>query len=203
MQVEHDLTVEDVVAFQRYRLAHPIKPKRISWAAGLITVCTMLAVLLALIFIPWPGWFLFVLFILAILVIALVSPRVQRQIIAFLLRRQLRQEAYAKLLGWRRLEITPDGLSITTVTATSTTKWSGVLRIVVAENHAFFYLSPIEAYMLPRRALATENEFREFVKKARHFRDEDRFKHEGLEYFEVQQPREKETGIRADGRTSI
>jgi hypothetical protein len=203
MQVEHDLTIEDAVAFQRYQLAHPSKPERSSWMTWFGIACLGVLILVMASPLLWGGGSLWSLLILFLYVAVVAYALFYRRIVASVLRRKLREPGFAKLLGWRRLDVTSDGISITTATTNSTTKWSGVSRLVATEEHAFFYLSPVEAYILPKRAFGAQNEFWDFVETARQYRDEDRLRCRQLRDAESHERTNQDTGIKSDDRSGL
>ena len=50
--------------------------------------------------------------------------------------------------------------------------WSAIVRIDTSPKYAFIYLNPVNAYIIPRHAFATDAEFHAFVDLAqRYFAD--------------------------------
>ena len=71
-----------------------------------------------------------------------------------------------------RVKVLPEGLTATSATMAALTAWEGIDRIVVTDQHAFFYLNEVAVYcILPRRAFADESEFETFVASARTYHD--------------------------------
>jgi hypothetical protein len=87
---------------------------------------------------------------------------------ASLTRQQLRKDQAFQ--APRRLVISRDGLETTVGSHSFRSGWQGVRAIGRTPDHAFFYLSPTEAVILPRRAFANDSAFQEFVNAADQFR---------------------------------
>jgi hypothetical protein len=96
----------------------------------------------------------------------LVAVNVLRQ-----LRRQLEEDEWnEKLLGWRRLNITPESITFSGKSTTASAQWEAIEQIVVTEHHVFFFLTRSSGFILPVRAFSEEYECRDFVRTARGYR---------------------------------
>jgi len=74
----------------------------------------------------------------------------------------------------RTLQISPAGLAAADPSGALTLRWHAVPRIREDEGQAYFYTSPTDAFILPRRAFADERQFGEFVDAARRYHAEAR-----------------------------
>jgi hypothetical protein len=75
------------------------------------------------------------------------------------------------VLASRRLIIGPEAYSVIGAPYHTQIAWAGIWKIAVTKEHAFFYLSPMHAYIVPRRAFSDPKSFEEFVALARRFHD--------------------------------
>jgi hypothetical protein len=70
------------------------------------------------------------------------------------------------LVGEHRLSIAPDEVREFTSVGDTGRHWSGVEKIHVTDAYAFIYLSAVTAFVVPKRAFATELAFQEFARSA-------------------------------------
>jgi hypothetical protein len=183
MEVEFVQTVEDHIAYNEYQLAYqpwlvrnqfrlvagflvfvwvttflleappnlgPIRlPDRVEWHH--IAICVFLLVLIAVpVFIY--GWGM-------------------RYAVRARVKRLTRNPENRKMLGWRRYVIGPEGVGIQLEGFSDRIMWGVVKDIAETEDHAFIKVSNVEVYFVPRRAFASDDEFREFVETARGYWD--------------------------------
>jgi hypothetical protein len=178
MEVEFDLTAEDFIAFNLYhqeRLPwgrrHPQWPWWVILGVfGVVLGFTTVVAgtdnergLLATVGVlggtaVWAGYSLFM----------------WRERIANQVRRELRRSESGLQEGWFRLKIKPEGITVTDEDGRTTLRWQRVERIAVTDDYAFFYVGEKTASILPRRAFATAEEFKNFVETARQYRKADR-----------------------------
>jgi hypothetical protein len=69
------------------------------------------------------------------------------------------------------LKISPEGISQSSADSAGITMWTAVEKIAVRKDHAFFYLTTLTAYILPRRAFAHDHDFTDFVETAQQYFD--------------------------------
>jgi hypothetical protein len=94
----------------------------------------------------------------------------RRSLIRGSVRRMLRHPDNVRMLGKLRVRISADGLSaMDEFGATTQRPWITIVRIESTDNHAFAFFTENTAYVIPRRAFATEGEFRTFVETAQQF----------------------------------
>ena len=94
--------------------------------------------------------------------------------VPFSLRRSMRKKV-AKLIlesqdnrvtGKHKLSLTPDAVTDKTGSGKTKTKWRDVRKLVATNQYLYIYISDTLAHIVPRRAFASEAEFREFVDSA-------------------------------------
>jgi hypothetical protein len=88
---------------------------------------------------------------------------------AGLARRLIREGDLSSLVGRYKLTISPTSIVEISPRAESTIQMAAVQRIVVADQHAFVYVSPIQAFVIPRRAFPQSVDFEHFIQKLEEF----------------------------------
>jgi hypothetical protein len=168
--------------FYEYCWAHPPKRARgqfvwLRWAV--VAVAGLFAIVAIARFLEGERSFWVFLapvcFIWALLVRLFFQP-LRRWSLRRTLRRDLEEKTSknAKQLGWKRLTLTPEAIIDTTEHSNSRTAWTAIEKIVIVGERALIFDSPTSAGVVPRRAFADDEEFREFVATARRYRDEAR-----------------------------
>jgi hypothetical protein len=174
MAVEYTLTVEDVAAFVRYHAKQP----RIGSRARLPEWPWLLLMGVALAILLWrqllrPGPFL-----LSLVDGALVVFFLGCFLLYFFdkpLRRYLRLRAVRRNPRYperRTLAISAEALMASNPSSATTIFWHAIPRIAADAEHAYFYLAPTKAIILPGRAFADARQFAEFVDTARRYHAE-------------------------------
>ena len=180
MEVEFVLRRDDVLAFFDYALDHPPKQLRggAEWFSWLWLIPIVLLGFHSLLSIEPiiqgdPFSIGAPIFFVTFLFFWLFRRRLKRQFQRRALLKSLDRKAdkNAKLLGWQRLSLGPEGISHTTEFNTTTIFWAGIEKIVIARERALIFDSPTSAYVVPQRALASEKAFLEFVETARSYHD--------------------------------
>ena len=169
MEVEYQLSVADVAAFQRFHRKHGPKaqpnPLVRVVQKGLAWVIAALAGLAYWFFFQPKGDWLsgccagmfvgiaitFVYFLLQ------VNAAVRNAL------RLYEREESRWLLTRRRLKITADGFEITNDYQHVRSNWYVVWLIESTDEHAFFYWCTNQAYIIPRRAFGDSRHFEDFI----------------------------------------
>jgi len=170
MEVEYNLTLQDVKAFVRYHQKHgpKAKPYIVTRLVG-IALGVVIAILATL-----TGWLssrpdgqwmagfcvgsiaglIMTFFLLALLAKLLVIPNAIRL---------YDREECRWFLAWRRLRITSDGFEITNEFEQLWFSWSVVWLIDSTDEYVYFYTTLIHAHIVPRRAFRDQQHFEEFI----------------------------------------
>jgi hypothetical protein len=69
-------------------------------------------------------------------------------------------------LGPNRLELADNGVKTAGPAAESLVYWSAIQKITQTGRHLFMFIAPGSALMVPRRAFASDGDFRAFVSAA-------------------------------------
>jgi hypothetical protein len=79
---------------------------------------------------------------------------------------QLVPTSGGSILCHDELALTDDGVKITTPFWRSIHQWEGVVAVEEAADHVFLKVDTVAAYTVPRRAFASNDDFRAFVRTA-------------------------------------
>lgn len=153
MKLHYRLTLEDVVAFNRYHFAHSPLMKRNRMLGILVHIMVLLmvgiigSILLqeALILIP------------ALILLALsVFLHVPRQIRHFdkQVRKFYQEGSNKSLLGDKELELTETTLIETTTFGETRKNLYAIEKVVATDEYAFIYVSAVGAHIIPRAAVS-------------------------------------------------
>ncbi len=174
MDVEYELTEEDMHAFTTNQAKHSVGPtwKNVNqvgrwvigaliftWIVSLIVrdpaIQSILQTVTLLLLGAWVG----------IVLSALDVLRVTRNSV----RNFFKDARNRFLIGPRRLSITADGLTIHSEGFRDYLPWSGVIDLAVTDTHVFVYNGSINAQVVPKRAFQDEQHFQEFVQLAKRY----------------------------------
>ena len=173
-EVEVTLTVDDLIAFAQHDAvsrgtAARGSPWRWAWVLLVFALVSFLALGSGMEGKPWlrliPVW-LGLLLALAF-VLWLLHPRLAMSAIRRGIKQSVERGDLDKALRPQLLQITPERLTQSSDDALSTNLWPAIEKIDVTEDHAFFYLTPMAAIVLPKRCFSDEHAFHDFVETAR------------------------------------
>jgi hypothetical protein len=168
MEVEFCLIPEDFVALSEYQFGQEVR-RNFSLNLALVFLVVVLAILAIVASVKVAGIGVgLVGFALAIFLTVIQFPK-RHQFAARKVKKILDQGKNAKLLEPRKLRISPEGISYSSVDSAAMTMWSAVEKIAVTKDHAFFYMTTTAADILPRRAFAHDHDFTDFVETAQHY----------------------------------
>ncbi len=174
MQVDYQLTEEDLIAFSKFQADHPSRfwggPRMFLVMAGLLFVMGIILVYLTgFQGNPVEQLRLAMLFLFSGVFIFLYLFR--HRLIARSIRRQLRDKGFANAIPRERLEVTPESFTRSTAKTTTTSLWKGLETIMLTEDYAFFCLIGKTAFVLPINAFRDKSEFTTFVEAARRYHE--------------------------------
>jgi hypothetical protein len=174
MEVEFELTQQDVAAFHRYHAAHPValvapRTGRYGSWVGILIVVFFVSLLLNS-FEGFRDGFLY----------GLVGAFLAIGALFLYLRKKSNPEALAKRaleedpLRYKRtrLALIPEGLAWETSTERGILYWKGIRKIEITPGYAFFYKSLVLAIIIPGRAFPDEESFKKFVETAQDYHDQ-------------------------------
>ncbi len=180
MEVEFQLTPDDLTALKRWHAKHPPVPPQpgqkvlvnvVSWVVAFGIVFGFMVIrafiddpLIDYLCGQFPG------FVVGAFVVILSHTFVTKLAVRNATRKTLEMGRNAeKVLGWRRISIEPRALHVDTDHSSLTYLWWAVDAITASEDHAFIYFMTTNAFILPREAFRTDRAFAVFVETARRY----------------------------------
>jgi hypothetical protein len=178
MEVEYHLTFDDKLAFERHALKQIVKiaPARRQglWAFGPHVIVLVTAVATAVfnpaLLVEWANEVIACLLgvLVGLMWYFFLGRGVNRGRLRSL--RELFEEGHARwVLAPRRLTIGPEGFRVANYYFDSMNRWEQVWKIITTEDHAFFYVTPVQAQIVPRRAFPDGQAFDDFIALARQY----------------------------------
>jgi hypothetical protein len=175
MEIEYNLTPEDVIAFQQYTAEH--RPGRQRPSMGSLWLLLALLALFTVLAVTPGGlqgaqliyFFTDLAILLLTLAFIMLQPRITKMVIARSVRQVLRHGNNARVLESQRVAISPEGLTSTSSLSSGLVNWAALEKIVVTDDHAFFFTTTHSAQIVPKRAFPDGRTFHEFVETARSY----------------------------------
>jgi hypothetical protein len=179
MEVVFSLTEKDLVAFAQYHKTQ--KDDRPNWrnrlsSRSLPWLC-VLALLIVWILLQRPGWHQALIpsiksfafgFVLGFLTLAIVYA-----LLGKFANRSFSKLSQDERASWafepRRIAISPDGIKTSSDYVETVQRWPIVWKIGTTNEHVFFYFTPNEGLIVPRRAFRDQQHFQEFIALARQY----------------------------------
>lgn len=174
MELNFDQTVEDVIAFNLFQMAHSPKSRHQSLRWRILV-----SIVFAL-FVSGTAWFTYRAFdplwlgigMLAGLIFFLVYPWFYRQADAETLRKWLEAGKDDAMFGAQTVVVSQEGLITRDRAGESMTKWAAVQNVAQSEKHLFVYTSSARAIIVPKRAFASEHDLEEFTRLVDKYRQQ-------------------------------
>jgi hypothetical protein len=177
MEIEYNLTPEDLMALQRHVRQHRPKARQNPLVGSVIWIsvflgCLMLFYVRDIVEIPLVDYLVSLLpgvgagTLLAFLLITLSAKVMARNATQRLLQAGRNAE---KALGWRRLVIDAQGVYNASRLFSTTYQWRGIDEVATTDAHVFLYIMTMNAFIVPRRAFPSDRAFDDFVDAARRY----------------------------------
>lgn len=101
----------------------------------------------------------------------LVYPSYFRRHYIAVVKRLYSEGRNRSLLGPHEVVLSAHSMQSKSELVETTYKWPAVEKIVATPDYAFFYASALSAIVIPRRAFASDEEFKHFVETARKYQE--------------------------------
>lgn len=164
MQLEYAITTDDLLAFARYQFKSSESVRRtrtlFQWGGAYTILFLLMAPAFAFGWGPLLGGG-----IAGAVFWALWYPAVYNRIFERKARALLDTYSDSPALGQRTLTLTEHGIHEESAAGERTTSWAHVRGITTTKDHAFIYISPLVAHVIPKTAVA-EGEYQQFLAKA-------------------------------------
>jgi hypothetical protein len=163
MKLETELTIEDILAFNRYHSENSRFTKRsrnfISFLAYGIALLLVGITLVDLLRGKIISAVINIVFIFLLVTIA--RGKFTRYIIDTQVRSSFKEGKNKGLVGHHEITISDDTITEESDSGSCTTKWGSVERIIRTEKYIFIYISSFSAFLIPRRFLETDAAYNE------------------------------------------
>lgn len=165
-QIEVDITIEDLVAFNRYVAQRSPQIKR-GYQVTLFIVPVALLVIAVLLHKTFPT----LIYIEAIFgILWLVAfPRFYWRLMDNNVKRVLNEGQNKGVLGKHMITISEQGLHETTEVNVSQFAWTGFDRVERNEQYIFAFISAVMAHIIPIRAFSDSNQANEFYSAMKNY----------------------------------
>lgn len=171
MEVTGNINEDDVIAFNDHLMRTLPGARR--WMLFLWLLAPVIFGVLGVIASSLPGGvalglkcFAFALFVLVLL------PVWYRWFNRRWIRAKLKSGRNTGMFGQRKMIVSPREIGCEHDHGHSVTYWSGIDRIETSPEHAFFFVSATNAFIIPKRHFNDEAEFDYFVETARAYHEE-------------------------------
>jgi hypothetical protein len=156
LEIEYDITREDLAAFQWHAVFESPRGRRLRRLSYLGWVLVVL--LFALVtFIGADGFRVtplsLMFFAVPLLIMLFLQWCLERWVLRRVIRHLMKDERPDRgQLGRHRVIVGEDGLSESTAVSESRTTWAGVDRVEQGADYIYIYVSPASAHVIPKRA---------------------------------------------------
>jgi len=164
MRIQYDNTLDDLIAFQEFHIAHsPMVQKSLAlnrWASAFL-------VLLMLSLLGWSeqDWLLPAIGLVGAVITFFLTAQIQRRTMRSQLAKMYREGSNKGTLGPHELEIKDEGLVERSEFGEQKTTWQAVERIASTDKHTFLYVGSLMAHVIPHERV-TEGDYQAFVHEA-------------------------------------
>jgi YcxB-like protein len=176
MEVEYELTLEDISAFHAYYRRHaPASHRRIDPIVGVVILISCILYGLALLTVLALGvgsfWVPILIGAWAGALIASIFDTWHFKWMASRMSRKALEYGRdaEKVLGWCRVILDPQGIHVTSQFSTCLYLWNGIEKIATTDEHLFIYVTTGSAQVVPLRAFADGRAFDSFVDMAKRY----------------------------------
>lgn len=172
MEIEYNLTFEDIMAFNRYHHANSptIQAQRLK---GMLVVpaCILLLYGIVIALSDMPAWTAEKLWFIPCVAIfyVLVYPRTFKKAVEKNVRLVLEEGSNKGVLGWHKVSLNADMITETTEYRQTSVKWEAIEKVVRGDGYLYVYHSSITAVVIPEGAFPNQDAFIAFTGKAQDF----------------------------------
>ncbi len=174
MEVEYELTPEDLTAFYRYHRKHlPASKLRIEPIAGIgiwITCCLFIFAIVGATVLRLESFIVPVLLVFGVSFWFSMGWYTTKWMTPPTTLRSLQNRKDAeKVLGWGRLTLDDQGIHIASRFSSSFFRWNGIDKVEATDEYIFIYLMSYNAQIIPLRAFTDDRAFNAFAEAAKRY----------------------------------
>ena len=166
--IDYELVLEDIVKWNL--VLHRVSPATRRSHRLIQIMCGALMILFGFFsVVDWPHSWHFLVMAAGIGLMGALWPAIFRWRAGAMIRNVFREGKNLSVLGARRLTLTPQYILYSSPLMQVVTRWVGIERVVVEPDAIYIMSSATSAFIVPRRALADEAQFRRFAETATQF----------------------------------
>ncbi|WP_153731444.1 YcxB family protein [Sporosarcina obsidiansis] len=166
MEIQYELTEEDVVAFNLYHVKNSkVGKNSLQWQRFVSPLIFLLFAYFLSVFTDMARGPLFATFALTAVVWVILYPKYFYFHITRQVRKMLKEGKNDGLVGEHFMKMNKTGMTDTTSTGETNVQWTGVQRIIEDADYFYIYTSTVSAYILPKRDVYSEEAVKAYVEK--------------------------------------
>jgi hypothetical protein len=174
MNIEFERTIQDVVDFNLFHMAHSPSIKKQMLLMQVLTGVLVIPLVFSIFYLVYHSinFFTFIVSISAGAFAFALYPQSSRKSTISRIKKMLSEGNNKALLGHQVVSLSPEGIFVKNQTAESKIIWSTVDKVVENEKHIYLYTSSINALVIPKNCFPSEKEKRDFFEYANKFRQQ-------------------------------
>jgi len=170
MQVQFDVTLDDILAFNRYCIQRSPMYQR-AYRTLLISMPLLFVLLAAVMTLAAnsPPWFMWLLVVAMLVAWPVVFPRRYWKSLDEFVINTMKTSPNRSMLGKHTLSLSERGLHSSSEVDESSMSWFGVERIEQDDQCIYLFIGATAAHVIPKRAFANAEQATEFHRTAKAF----------------------------------
>jgi hypothetical protein len=170
MNIEFERTIQDVIDFNLFHMAHSPSIKRQLLLMQVLTGLLVIPLSLGILYLAYHtiNAFMVIVSILGGALAFVLYPQSNRKSTINRIKKMLSEGNNNALLGHQVVTLSPEGIFVKNQSAESKINWSTVDKVSENDKHVYLYTSSINALVIPKNCFQSEKEkqeFLEYVKK--------------------------------------
>jgi hypothetical protein len=164
MNIEFERTIDDVIDFNLFHIAHSSSIKRQMLLMQVLTGVLVVLLVFGVLYVNFQilNVFTMVVSILSGILVFALYPQVTRISTINRIRKMLNEGNNKALFGRQIITLSPEGIFSKNQLTESKINWSAVEKVAQSDKHFFLYTSSINALVIPKKCFQSEKESMEF-----------------------------------------
>jgi hypothetical protein len=165
MKIETEITLEDLLAFNRYHIENSrfVKRRRdfMKYLACGVSLYIILIALLDILGGKIASAVTTIVIFTPFLLLTIFFSKYSQYITDIYVKGMYKEGKNKNLFGHREITISDDAIVEESDSGTHATKWQSVEKVIKTEKHIFVYASSVSAYVIPRRIFMNDTDYNE------------------------------------------
>ncbi len=165
MNIEFERTIQDVVDFNLFHMAHSPSIKRQLMLMQVLTGLLVIPLVFSVFYLVSHSInaFTVIVSLLAGVLVFVLYPQWSRKSTANRIKKMLSEGSNNALLGHQVVSLSPEGIFVKNQAAESKIIWSTVDKVAENDKHIYLYTSSINALVIPQECFRSEQEKQELL----------------------------------------